>query len=501
MTHHIPSNAGKQRVAIIGAGFSGIAAATSLIRHGIEDFVVFESAPGLGGTWWHNRYPGAEVDLESHIYSFSFERYDWSRTHAEWHEILGYLNHVAEKWDLVRRIRLNERVDRAEWDEQTATYTLTTTTGRDHGRFDAVISCVGFLNIPLVPPFARGEHLFPGPVCHTSRWTEGLDFADKRVGVLGTGSSGVQVVTSAEKEAASVTIFQLEPNWIVPKEARDFTEAEREHYQDPDHYFAERQRLYDYYDDMQRGASHARREGSINQARAQKALDFMRSELGDRPDLVELVTPSFAFESRRTVNSDDYYQAIRNPKVKIIPARAEKLTEKGIIDGRGVEHELDMVVLATGFDAANYLAGMTIQGRGGRDLHEFWDGEPAAFLGMMVPAFPNFFMVYGPNTNSIPLVTFYEAQAEFAAGTLADMAQRGARTVEIPDTEYKRYNEWLQSELNLTVWAEVRNYFQSKTGRIVSQWHDSPGVYIDLVEKAKTNTLAFDGKCSESLVS
>lgn len=491
MTQALPPR--NARVAIIGAGFSGIAASTSLLRAGFENIRIFEAAAGLGGTWWHNRYPGAEVDLESHIYSFSFEQYDWSRTHAEWHEILGYLNHVAKKWNLERRILLNERVDSAVWDDADSTYTVTTSSGTDHGKFDVVISCVGFLNIPLIPPFARGEHPFTGPMCHTSRWPEGLTLEGKRVGVLGTGSSGVQIVSEAERSAASVTIFQLEPNWIVPKQARDFTPEERERYKDPDMYFAERARLYDWYDEMQQDSSHVRRDGKWNQARAKSALEYMHKELEGRPDLIDLATPEFAFEARRTVNSDDYYQAIRNPNVRIVPVGAQELTEKGIIDANGEEHELDVVVFATGFDAANYLGGMTVRGRDGRDLHEFWDGEPSAFLGMMVPGFPNFFMLYGPNTNSIPLVTFYEAQAEFAASVLTNLSERGAAIVEVSTAEFEAFNEWVQERLNLTVWGETRNYFQSKTGKIVSQWPEGPAKYLELVERAKQSGLTFDG--------
>ncbi|WP_217641830.1 NAD(P)/FAD-dependent oxidoreductase [Arthrobacter sp. UCD-GKA] len=480
------------RVAIIGAGFSGIAAATALIRDGVENFTMFESAPGLGGTWWHNRYPGAEVDLESHIYSFSFEQYDWSRTHAEWHEILAYLNHVAQKWDLGRRIRLNERVDSVIWDDESQTYSIELSSGTNYGAFDAVISGVGFLNIPLIPPFARGDHPFPGPICHTSRWSEGLSLENKRVGILGTGSSGVQIVTEATKTAQSVTIFQLEPNWIVPKEARDFTEEERKAYSCSDTYFAERQRLYDWYDEMQRGSSHAKRDGHWNQLRAQRALDYLQGELAARPDLIELVTPKFPFESRRTVNSDSYYQAIQDPKVRIVPFGAQELTEQGIRDSNGEEHELDVVVFATGFDAANYLGGMTVRGRDGRDLHEAWAGEPSAFLGMMVPDFPNFFMMYGPNTNSIPLVTFYEAQAAFIASVISSMDDRGASTVDVSRKQFESYNTWLQDRLGLTVWGETRNYFQSKTGKIVSQWPDGPEMYLQLIEQAKVNALEFD---------
>lgn len=482
------------RVAIIGAGFSGIAAAISLKRAGITNFTILESAPELGGTWYYNRYPGAEVDLESHIYSFSYEQFDWSRTHAAWDEILAYLNHVADKWGLRDHMRFNEFVTAARWDDATSTYALETSSGKNYGNFDSVVSCVGFLNVPLIPPFARGEHAFKGPVCHTSRWVEGLSMDGKKVGVLGVGSSGVQIVSAAQPVAEKVTIFQIEPNWIIPKEARNFTEEERENYRNPDVYFADRQALYDRYDAMQMDSSHARRDGVVNQERAARALEFMHSELEGRPDLIELVTPEFGFESRRTVNSDDYYRAIRNDNVKIVPVGAKEFSEVGIIDANGDEHELDMVVLATGFDAANYLGQLKVTGKDGRDLHEFWDGEPAALLGMMVPGFPNFFMLYGPNTNSIPLVTFYEAQADFLASVLVEMEERGAATVEVTEDEFEKFNSWVQERLGLTVWKEVVNYFQSKTGKVVSQWPDSPSKYIEMVTKAKETALTFEGE-------
>lgn len=481
------------RVAVIGAGFSGIAMSVALKEAGLTNFTIFESAPALGGTWFYNRYPGAEVDLESHIYSFSFEPYDWSRTHATWDEILEYLNHVATKWDLNRHMKFNEFVTSATWDDETSTYSVTTSSGIDYGAFDAVVSCVGFLNVPLVPPFARGDHAFKGPVCHTSRWTEGLTMRGKKVGVLGVGSSGVQIVSEAQPVAEHVTIFQIEPNWIIPKNARSFSPEERDRFRNPDEYFAARQALYERYDSMQHCSSHARRDGAANMERAQVALDYMHSELEGRPDLIELVTPEFGFESRRTVNSDDYYRAIRNENVTIIPVGAKEFTEDGIIDANGDEHELDMVVLATGFDAANYLGQLKVTGRAGKDLHEFWDGEPSALLGMMVPGFPNFFMLYGPNTNSIPLVTFYEAQAEFVAGVILRMTELGASSVDVSEAEFDAYNAWLQDQLGLTVWKEVVNYFQSKTGKIVSQWPDNPSKYIELVEKAKQNALMFDG--------
>jgi cyclohexanone monooxygenase len=466
------------RVAIIGAGFSGIAAAVALRRKGIEDFVIFEQAPALGGTWWHNRYPGAEVDLESHIYSFSFERHDWTRTHADWRELLSYLEGVADKWDLPRRILFNESVQDVSWSDHDHAYTVRTSSGVDHGVFTAVISAVGFLNIPVVPPFARGDNDFQGAMCHTSRWIDGLDMTGKSVAVVGTGSSAVQIVSEAEKVASEVKIFQLEPNWLLPKDSRDFTPRERRLNRNPVVYAWRRCRLYADYDLRQIRSSHARSTGRHNQQRHAKSLAFLRRELAERPDLMELATPQFAFEARRTVLSDTYYAALRNPKVTLVPHGVKGLTRTGAVDANGDEHDLDIIVMATGFDAANYLGNYQVHGQGGRELHEGWQGEPEAFLGMMVPGFPNFFIMYGPNTNSVPLVSFYEAQAAFAAGLISRAAKTGKTVIDVRRSAFAIYNEWLQSQLAKTVWATTTSYFRAGTGKIVSQWPLGATPYI-----------------------
>lgn len=464
------------RVAIIGSGFSGIAAAVALKRRGI-DFVIFESADGIGGTWWKNRYPGAEVDLESHIYSFSFERNDWTRTHAGWRELQEYLERTANKWGLTPHIRLNEKVEAVRWLDSAACYEIETSTGEDHGRFAAVISAVGFLNIPLYPPFARGETPYRGDLCHTSTWPEGLTMTGKSVGVVGTGSSGVQIVQEAVKEAREVKIFQLEPNWLLPKNSRAFTPLERRLNRIPLVYAWRRFRLYLGYDLRQFRASHARSDGWANRRRKKRSMQFLLESLASRPDLLEHTTPAFPFEARRTVTSDTYYPALLDPKVTLVPHGVKELTETGVIDANGDEHTLDMVVLATGFDAANYLGNYRVYGEGGVELHDRWDGEPEAFLGLMVPGFPNFFMMYGPNTNSIPLVHFYEAQAAFAAKLIAKLG-RGRKRIRVRESAMRRYNEWLQSRLRRTVWATTDNYFQASSGKIVSQWPEGPTLYI-----------------------
>lgn len=465
------------RVAIIGAGFSGIAAGVSLLRRGITNFTIFEQADGVGGTWWKNRYPGAEVDLESHIYSFSFERSDWTRTHASWSELQSYLERVAEKWGLLEHLRLGEAVRSVEWSDETNDYGIATSSGQEHGRFSAVISAVGFLNLPLYPPFARGETEFEGALCHTSTWPDGLCMEGKSVAVVGTGSSGVQIVQEAAKQARELKIFQLEPNWLLPKGGRDFTAAERRLLRLPLVYWARRLKLYLDYDVRQWHAQHARVDGRANRKRRAASREYLHRSLAGRPDLIEMCTPDFPFEARRTVTSDTYYSALTDPKVTLVPHGVKELTRTGVVDANGDRHDFDIVVLATGFDAANYLGNYQVYGAGGRELHDVWSGEPEAFLGVMVPGFPNFFMMYGPNTNSIPLVTFYEAQADFASRLIKRLERTGKRRAEVRRSMFVIYNDWVQERLRRTVWASTGNYFQAGSGKVVSQWPAGPTFY------------------------
>ncbi|MEU9884004.1 NAD(P)/FAD-dependent oxidoreductase [Sphaerisporangium sp. NPDC051011] len=472
-----PAN-GAHDVAIIGAGFSGIAAAIALIKQGVDDFVMFERSEEIGGTWWVNRYPGAEVDLESHIYSFSFEPYDWTRTHAEWHELLGYLQHVARKWRLYERTLLGASVATVRWSESTRTYSIETADGETHGPFKAVISAVGFLNTPLIPPFMRGETPFHGDICHTSTWREELSLEGKTVGVLGTGSSAVQIVTEAERQGKAVKVFQIEPNWLLPKDARDFSPRERRWNRfKPVHYWR-RYRLYLDYDLRQYHASHARTGGRVNQKRQKMVEAYLEQEMSSRPELMKLLRPAFSVEARRTVVSDTYYRALRSPKVELVPCAVADVTPTGVVDAKGKKHDLDMIVLATGFDAANFLSTFRVIGEKGVDLRDQWKEGAEALYGLMTPNFPNFFMIFGPNTSGIPLVTFYEAQARFAAKLARKLVRRQATKISVRRSVHDLYNRRLQRRLAQTVWAEVPSYFHADSGKIISQWAFSPTAYL-----------------------
>lgn len=454
------------RTAIVGGGFSGIAAAHYLKRAKLDNFLVFESSDGPGGVWHDNRYPGAEVDVSCHLYSLSFSRHDWTQRFASRTQISDYLAKTVEHCGLGRHFRFSAAVASVAWSDERKLYVVTLADGRA-AEFEAVISCVGFLNVPVIPD---GVDLaaYPGVACHTARWRDDISLDGKRVGVVGTGSSAVQVVAEAAKVAKSVTLFQRSPNWIFPKRNRPFTASQRARYR------KSWQWRYKFLKEFL--ALERIKLGSPEQVGSKTNLHMraiaekhLADALAGRPDLIGKLTPDYPIGGKRAVASNDFYAAVRQPHVAIAPA-VRRMDADGLTDDEGRRHDLDVVVLATGFRATDYLARLKVSGRGGQDLHAVWNGEPAAFLGSCVPGFPNFFMLYGPNSNTGTLPFMLECQARFAAGCLAALARAGGATVEVRRPAFERFNRWVQQRLEHSVYRTTRNYYASSTGRIVTQW-------------------------------
>lgn len=455
------------RIAVIGGGISGIATAYYLKRAGLANFTIFEASAGIGGTWYDNRYPGAEIDTPSHLYTYTFSSYDWSQRYAANDEILAYVEKTVDQFDLRRHFRLNAYVRSVAWSDAEARYTVELGTGETL-EFEAVVSCVGFLNVPLIPDWAYTQ-AGPVQVVHTARWPDDLKLDGKRVGVVGTGSSAVQVVAEAAKAAASVTVFQRSPNWAMPKGNRAFTGEERRRLSRPAPYFLAFLREYYKYEKVKILGKQDQPGSRTNERMRRIAEAHLRRALDGRPDLIEKLTPDFPFYGKRPIVNDLYYQAIRLPHVAIVPA-VKEIGREGVRDVEDNLHAVDLIVLATGFQAARYLSRLEVKGADGCDLQEVWAGEPCAYLGACMPGFPNFFMLYGPNSNAGPVIFMLECQAKFAADCIADMARSGARRVEVTHDAFDRYNRWLQSRLETSVYKSTVNYFTAPSGKVVTQW-------------------------------
>jgi cation diffusion facilitator CzcD-associated flavoprotein CzcO len=466
------------RVAIIGAGFSGVAAGYYLKRAGIDDFVIFERASGVGGTWWHNRYPGAAVDTWSHLYSFSFFPGDFTRTHVAQEELRQYIENAVDRFDLRRHIRLNTHVSGITWDDVRSHYHVRFA-GTPAERFDAVISAVGMFTEPSVPG-AVSLPDFAGEIFHSARWPPGAHLAGKRVAVIGTGSTATQIVPAIAPEVESLYVFQRQPNWVLPKSDRTYTPAERSRYRSRLRYRLRRYRLY-WRNEYNLGNGRMFRAGTKQHAKtARVARDYLESSLAGWPELLAALTPRYPMMGKRPVVSSDWYQALTRDNVQLVDGPVVKLTPNGLVDHDGREYDVDAIVLATGFTANRYLSSLPVTGRHGQDLHAYWSDEPRSLLGVMVSGFPNFFLLYGPNTNGTTILSNVERQARFAAWQIRRLARRRerkrepgrgrGRVIEARPGAQRLMYAFVQRGCRKTVWTKATGYFVNGRGTVVTQW-------------------------------
>jgi cation diffusion facilitator CzcD-associated flavoprotein CzcO len=463
-------------VCIIGAGFGGIAAAVKLQRAGFGEFTLFEKSSGPGGTWWDNHYPGCEVDIPSHAYSFSFMRYDWPRTHALREELRDYAAAVVRQFGLQSHIRYDTKVKSATWDGAQKCYVVRTERG-DEFTFDVVISALGLLSNPRYPTWP-GLDEFQGPVFHTARWDSNVDLRDKRVALVGTGSTAVQIGPAIATKVDKLIIFQREPGWIQAKNERDYTERERARFR---RYplLLKLDRLKIFYAAERRFRAFDVTSSAQAKARA-AALTYIEQTIKD-PDVRKAVTPTYPFGCKRIVMTSTFYPMLNRDNVDLVPRPVTSVTERSVVDVDGVEHDVDVIILSTGCQPTKFLAGLDVIGIGGRNIHDVWGGQPEAFLGVTVPGFPNFFMLYGPNTNGgTSIIAQLERQAEVLVRSLRHMRRRGKRVVDTRPQALIRYNRWIDKQLTTHASAMesgCHNYYHSATGRNVTQWPRTHSVY------------------------
>jgi cation diffusion facilitator CzcD-associated flavoprotein CzcO len=461
-------------VAIIGAGFSGIAAAIEAKRAGVDSLTIYERSERVGGTWWDNQYPGAEVDTPSVLYSYSFAPWNWTRTHVRQAELQEYMEATVDSFGLRPNLRLGATVKRVEWIEEQQCYEVTLTDDTV-GRYSVVVCAIGLLNAPRYPDWP-GLTDFTGPKLHTSRWPADLDVAGKTVAVVGSGSTAAQVVPSLAATAGAVLMFQREPGWILPKGDRAFTAEEREALNDPIAQRVVRMQMLLRRERSQYKNAAWRPGTTQNTAAEAAARRYINTVFADRPDLAAAVTPTYPFGGKRPVLTDDLYPALLRENVTLVPHAVQSLTENAVVDVRGVHHRADILVMSTGF-MADFIPTFDVIGRQGQKLTELWAGEPQAFLGILVPQMPNFFMMYGPNTNGGAIVSHIEAQARYVASALRHMRRTASTALEVKPWAHRIFNNVLQRRLAGASFQGANNYYKSATGRVVTQWSDGAIAY------------------------
>jgi cation diffusion facilitator CzcD-associated flavoprotein CzcO len=457
------------KVAIIGAGFGGIGAAVALRRAGIDDLVILEADDGVGGTWRRNTYPGAACDIQSHLYSFSFApNKSWSRTYARQPEILAYLESVTDDFDLRRHLMLGTRVRTVRWNSGTWSWDCQVErAGRTSTlTVDVVVSAVGLFGTLKLPDIA-GLGDFGGAVMHTARWDHGVDLAGTKVAVIGTGASGVQVVPELAKIVDRLTVFQRTPPWMVPKDDRPYSAVELAQFRrNPLAVRRARWQIWKFQHDYT--ATFA--DDPIVAVRNEFATSFLQRTVAD-DRLRGALTPDYPFRCKRVLLGDDFYRALQHDHVDLVTDPIERITPTSVTTASGGAIDVDVIVLATGFETSRYLSGIDVIGSDGQRLHDRWGDDPSAYLGAAVAGFPNFFMLYGPNTNQggNSIVYILEAGSRLVASAVSRIARRGGYVDVRPEAE-KRYNDALSADLERTIWTKCDSYFRSPSGRIVTQW-------------------------------
>lgn len=455
---------GAHAIVVIGGGPGGISVAVNLIKAGVEDFVVLDKATGPGGTWWHNRYPGAEVDVTSELYSFSFMSHAFTRSHVRQPELLQYIEQTVDHFGIRDKFRFGVEVKTVAWKD--GAWTITAADGsRYRARF--VVSAVGMLCDPHIPDWP-GLTDFAGRSFHTSLWPSQLDLEGKKVAVIGTGSTAAQVVPGIVDKVAHLYLFQRQPGWVLPKMERDYPAEEI--------VSLRRSRLRRSWRRLKaflkmEVTRTAAKEGSARNRRMQQlALDYLGATIGDAAKR-DALTPGYPFGRKRPVLSSEFLPALGRNNVTVVPRAVERLSKHGVVDGSGTETPVDVVVIATGFQAANFLSSIEVLGPDGRSLREVWAGEPSAFLGLMVPDFPNFFMLYGPNTNGGDVMFTLERQAEWVARAMARASHRKLARIEVKRNLFEYADKMIERRNNRFAWASgTNNYYTSASGKVVTQW-------------------------------
>jgi len=438
------------RCAVIGAGMAGILAAIKLDEAGLGDFTVYEKADRVGGTWRENTYPGLSCDVPSHLYSYSFALTpDWSRRFAPGPEIEAYFERIAEEYGVTKRVRFGDEVVSCAFSD--GKWHLTTASGHTD-TVDVVIAATGVLHHPRYPDLA-GLDAFEGACFHSARWDHSVALDGARVGIVGTGSTAVQIVSAIVDRVAALSLFQRTAQWIAPQDNRAYSAEERAELRDhPDQLAETHQTLSDMFDLFANAVVDA--ESAEIKLIEQACLDNLENNVHD-PELRERLRPTYRAACKRLIVSPDFYDAIQKPNAELVTDAIECVEPKGVRTKDGRLHELDVLVLATGFKADAFMRPMQIIGRDGVTLQQAWTPRPEAYLSVSMPDFPNFFMLNGPNgpVGNFSLIEVAEIQFRYILQLVDQILDGNCREIAATRgalTEFERAREEAATH---TVWV------------------------------------------------
>ena len=476
-------------VAIIGAGMSGILAAYRLKQAGVS-FVLFEKNSGIGGTWLENTYPGCRVDVSNHVYCYSFmQKHDWPHFHSTQDVLLQYFNDCADIFGIRENIRFNTSVSTAVWDENTGTWNLDISSSAGEEKFicQSVISAVGQLNRPSYPDIP-GVASFQRDSWHSAQWNHDYNFSGKNVAVIGTGCSAVQFTPRVAEVAANTTIFQRTPNWLMPRPQYQQRLPESllwcfDHIPHYHNWF----RLHLFWRSHEGLLPRLELDpewenpgdNSISSENHELGLMlrlYLQSEFSEDSELLEKVTPNFTLGAKRFVIDDGLWAAtLRRDSVKLCTEEITSITETGIETVDGEHTEFDAIIYGTGFKASEFLTPMKVIGAGGIDLHEQWDGDASAYLGIVAPNFPNFFFLYGPNTNIVingSIIYFSECEVHYITQSIKYLLESDLQSVTVKQDIHDAYNKKIDAGNSRMAWglSDVNSWYKNASGRTAQNW-------------------------------
>jgi len=477
---------GTPSVAVIGAGLGGLAAGIKLKEAGFEDLVILEKAAKVGGTWRDNSYPGCCCDVPVALYQFSFApSLLWDHLFPRYNQVQQYTEDLADNFGLRPHLKFDDETVAAVWDDARAVWKVTTRSGKSYEK-NAIVVALGQLNRPQIPDIP-GREVFDGPSFHSARWDHSVKLAGKRVAVIGSAASAVQIIPEIAREVKHLVVFQRTANWMVPRLDRPITDEEKQLMMTAPHVAAMgRDLIWQNADYLFWQAFSWTEVGRAAYTRV--ALNHLAEQVPD-PELRKKLTPDYPIGCKRILFADDYYPALLRENVTLETDAIARITPKGIETKDGAKHDVDVIVYATGFETTGWHWSVDVVGQGGLHLRDAWKEMPQAYLGITAAKFPNMFVLYGPNTNlGHNSITFMlERQVEYIVKAMTAMRERNLASVELKQAAQDRFNRDLQAALGKTTWADphCRSWYKNAAGHITQNWSSHTRDYAKATEQVK----------------